>query len=457
MNKKKIMIIALVVVVLVFIVGMITVGKQSAYQGPVVSLADIVTLEESEFVKEIKETGMVESNSSSQVYTRQSYPVVEINVAVGDEVKAGDVLAQLDTQDLEEQIASKKLEIAQSSDSSSLQVSQAQRKYEEEKKAVEDETNSSIVSAKQALDNATRTMLNANETYAESGGNDQLEQEAVNAQYNYLQAVENYELSLVNANKGLETYKDSLDTALESSNQDVTLMSLDNLEKSLEETVIMAPVDGTITAVYAVEGSTPTGILFVIEDLDSLVVESSLSETDILNVWVGMPVGISLNNGSDEIYNGTVKKIAPTATKDASGNTSTGTSPMYTVEVELLESETPLLVGMNVKTDFILEQVEQALTVPIENIYQNKEGENCILLLEAVSEKVDTYLVKEVSVTMGSSDNFVQVVSGEEIISGMQILGNVEENQAYIGLEVVAVEEQIGRTGSGFMMMKGGM
>ncbi len=39
----------------------------------------------------------------------------------------------------------------------------------------------------------------------------------------------------------------------------------------------MVPVDGTITAVYVVEGSTPMGILFVIEDLDSLVVESSLA------------------------------------------------------------------------------------------------------------------------------------------------------------------------------------
>ncbi len=457
MNKKKIIGIVFVALVLGLIVGRVVMTKQNANLGPMVSLDDIVTLEESGFIQEIKETGVVESNGISQVYATQNYPVSEIHVAVGDIVKAGDVLAQLDTKDLEEQIASKKLEIAQSSNSSSLQVAQAERKYEEEVIAVEEETNSSIVSARQALESAERTMLNANEDYKESSGNDQLFEAAENAQYNYLQAVENYELAIANANKGLATYQDSVDTAVVSSNQDVTLMSLENLEKSLEETVITATMDGIVTAVYAVQGSTPTGILFVIEDIDSLLVESSLGETDILNVWVGMPVHVSLNSGDSETYDAIIGKIAPTADKDASGNTISGTSPTYTVEVELQEKDTPFLVGMNVKTDFIVEQIEEAITVPIENIYTNEAGESCVLLLEPVSGKIDTYMVMEESVTVGSSDNFVQVVSGENLEVGMQILGNIEENQGYIGMEVTAVEAQMVTSGSSIVMMRGGM
>ena len=43
------------------------------------------------------------------------------------------------------------------------------------------------------------------------------------------------------------------------------------LQESLEDTRITAPCSGTVTAVYAEVGSTGSGLLFIIEDVDDLV------------------------------------------------------------------------------------------------------------------------------------------------------------------------------------------
>lgn len=439
-HKKKISFLLLALLIVGIILPKISAGKNSP-SVPIIYQSDLSTIEQTDFTKEIKGTGVVESKDLYQVYGSLSYPVTEIHVNIGDTVQEGDILALLDTSSIEEQIQLKQVEISQSSNSSSLQINQAQRKYEEELLAIEEQTNSSIANAKQALDNATRTMLSANETYENSNGNEQLYKEATTAQYNYLQAVENYDLALINAEKSLKTYADSLDSAMMSSNLDSLRLSLSNLENSLLETIITAPTSGTITAIYATIGTNATGILFIIEDLDQLVVEVAVGESDVLHLSLDMPVQVTLNIANSPSYPALVTKIAPTAQKDNLGSTLSGTSPTYLVEIEIQEKNTPLLVGMNVKTDFILEEVKDVLTIPNEYLYENSTGENCVLLVEAIENVPNTYLVTEEVVTLGSADNFVQIVEGATLLSGMEILKYSESNYTYVNQEVLAIDE----------------
>ncbi len=437
-KKKKIMIFTLLIVLVVVVgmgIGMSATRKQSEKISTIAE-DDLLVVETSEFMNTIKETGVVKSSDTYQVYATQNYTVKEIYVAVGDVVEEGDFLLQLDTTDLEAQIVSKELEMSLSSASSTLQLEQAQRTYEQQLESIESGTNSAVVSARQALDNAKRNMLSANEDYADSNENEQLYEVALNAQYSYLQAVENYDLTVASALQQLESYEDSVDSAVLAGNQEVSQLSLANLYESLEETTILAPVSGTITAIYAVQGNAASGVLVVIEDLDQLVVELSIGELDVLEMSDGMDTIIELNQSNSDSYAGVVTSIAPTANKDATGNTVVSTTPTYAVEIAVTDENTPFLVGMNVKVDVITEYEEAVITVPLEYIYKNENGNPCILVLELVDEQLDVSMVREVEVELGSTDNYVQVIQSDTIEAGTTIILYTEEYAAYVNQEV---------------------
>ena len=56
----------------------------------------LISLEKTDITRTVSVSGVVESASVKNIYSTQSYPVKEIHVKVGDPVKAGDLLAELD-------------------------------------------------------------------------------------------------------------------------------------------------------------------------------------------------------------------------------------------------------------------------------------------------------------------------------------------------------------------------
>ena len=64
-----------------------------------------IVLERTDITRTVSVSGVIESAMVSNVYSTQSYPVKEIFVEVGDFVKAGDVLAELDMSKLENDIS----------------------------------------------------------------------------------------------------------------------------------------------------------------------------------------------------------------------------------------------------------------------------------------------------------------------------------------------------------------
>ena len=66
------------------------------------------TLAKGSLEDSISSTGTIQSAKTSNVTTSLSYTVKTIAVAVGDSVKKGDVICTLDTEELEDQIATEK-------------------------------------------------------------------------------------------------------------------------------------------------------------------------------------------------------------------------------------------------------------------------------------------------------------------------------------------------------------
>ncbi|MCL2057011.1 MAG: HlyD family secretion protein, partial [Oscillospiraceae bacterium] len=124
-KKKKLIIAASSVLVLGIITVFAVRGAAVGGAGhPVVAANALVR---KDLRNTVNVTGNVESTDKTKVYTRLQYPVLEVFAEVGDLVKAGDILCQLDTKDLVNAIASNEASLQNSRTTANTQLSDAQR------------------------------------------------------------------------------------------------------------------------------------------------------------------------------------------------------------------------------------------------------------------------------------------------------------------------------------------
>lgn len=76
-------------------------------------------------------SGSIQSAQVTQVAAAQTYPVAEVLVSEGDVVAEGDVLATLDTTNLDAQIKVQQETVAAEKQQNDLSISQAQRRLED--------------------------------------------------------------------------------------------------------------------------------------------------------------------------------------------------------------------------------------------------------------------------------------------------------------------------------------
>ena len=101
-------------------------------------------------------------------------------------------------------------------------------------------------------------------------------------------------------------------------------IAIQKMQNTLEDATITAPVSGVVTAVYAKVGEPGNGLLFVVEDTQSLKIITKIKEYDVANIREGMSVVIKSAATSDQEISGTDTYIAPTARTTEADNTQTG-------------------------------------------------------------------------------------------------------------------------------------
>jgi HlyD family secretion protein len=358
-------------------------------------------------------SGTVHSNETYNVYTTLAYPVKTIQVDVGDKVKKGDVLAVLDTATLEQDIEQQEYAVADSHKSAALSLAQAKRNYENMLYLYNNDLISSVVSAKAALQTAEDD-YNYKKLLFENGQISQSELDQ--AQSNYEQAQKNLEAAQLQAEQDLQNAKDTYDSAVIKAEDKSADVALEKLKKNLEDSVITAPADGTITVKNAQEGSVPTGIMFVIANTDDLIVDTQIKEIDAASVEPGDKVTIQTDATGDAEIKGTVKSIAPAATASTEG---TG-NVTYAAKVSIDEKNPSLRIGMRARMDIVVQEKNDVFVVPYDALLEKDEGSVIM-----VAEKDGAfYKAKEIPVTTGLETDVAIEISGSELKEGMLVIGN---------------------------------
>lgn len=185
-------------------------------------------------------------------------------------------------------------------------------------------------------------------------------------------------------------------------------------ERNLEKAEVRAPFSGTITAVKVDPGDTyTTGTLVTLQDCSELIVATEVDEYDISTMKNGMRAVIKTDATRDDELEGKISFMAPTPTPG-------GTSITYRVEITLEKQDERLRLGMTAKTNLILEDKENILTVPYDAILSDPEGKDYITLMEQAEDGTRTQ--RDVYVTVGTEGDYYVEISSEEELEGKEVL-----------------------------------
>jgi len=138
---------------------------------------------------------------------------------------------------------------------------------------------------------------------------------------------------------------------------------LKNEETQLEFTKIFAPVSGTVTSILLNEGRTLNAVqmaptILTISNLDTMTVQTQISEADVGKVKAGMPVYFTtLGNGNRRWYS-TVRQILPTPTI-------LNNVVLYTGLFDIENPDGILLPEMTTQVYFVSSSAENVLVVPM--------------------------------------------------------------------------------------------
>ncbi len=189
--------------------------------------------------------------------------------------------------------------------------------------------------------------------------------------------------------------------------------SLNQFEEQLGYTNIVAPMDGVIlsrdveigdaVSSILVLGSTAT-LVMTEGDINEVYVQGKVDEADIAHVYMSQPARIKVESFRDRVFNGKVTKIAPLGVEKDNVTT-------FEVRVSIDNPGGELKANMTANAEILLDEHKGVLTVP-ENavIYDGQKNASV-----EVPDKKEKEGKRKVQVKVGISNGSVT-----EILSGLK-------------------------------------
>lgn len=333
MKRRTLMIIALVIVVAIG-VGIYYMQQQTK-PATTTTTQQTSTVTRGSLTATVSAAGNVSALNSVALAFQTSGRVTQVNAQVGDKIKKGQLLMQVDTADLD--LA---LKTAQAS------LISAQASYDAAK-IKNDQNAYQLIVSRTSLEKATTALQKAQADYNANPG---AAQSLDSASIDYQSALANYQITASGINDtALKQAQASLDTAK---------ISVEQAQRNLDKAKIYAPFDGIVAAVnFSLGDSAGTGTAITIVDMSQLQVKVNLAEIDIAKVKVGQTAQMTLDALSNKTYNAKVLTIAPAAT------VSQGVVN-YPVTVSIIDNDGSIKPGMTTNLSIIVEQRNNILLVP---------------------------------------------------------------------------------------------
>jgi HlyD family secretion protein len=385
-KKRLILTICSVFAILLIVV----VAVAATHGGSKIDPSKLAKVERGDLAKSVVATGKIQAITQVEVKSKASGIVKKLLVDYGDQVKQGQVLVELDKEEIQARVNQQRASLQAAEAAARAAAADLQR-------AKVDAEGPDVPMLQRAYERA-REMAKIG-VVSDSAMDD--------AQKNYELAANKQHLGKAN-----EVVAEAKLRQAEAQVSQARAL-LDQTEEEYRNSTIVSPIDGTVlsrdvevgdaVSSILVVGSSAT-LLMTLGDTHEVYVKGKVDESDISKVYLGQPARIKVESYKDRIFNGKVTKISPMGVEKDNVTT-------FEVRVSIDNAKGELKSMMTANAEILLEEHKNVLMVPEGALIYDKDRNASLEVPDSTAREGK----KKIAVTVGISNG-----SKTELLSGLK-------------------------------------
>jgi len=392
-RRKKIIIGSIIGVLVLAIAGGLIAATRG---GTKIDPSKLAKVEKGDLAKSVVATGKITPITKVEIKSKASGIVKRLYVDAGDRVKKGQLLAELDKEEIQARVAQARAQLEASEASSNGTRADLDR-------AKVDAEGPDVPLLKRAYERAQGM---AKEGVVSASALDD--------------AQKNYELALNKQNVSkaqLSVLKAKIGQAQAQVAQDHA--NLKQLEEQLNYTTVTAPIDsivlsrdvevGDAVSSILVLGSSAT-LVMTLGDTSEVYVKGKVDESDIGKVYLGQPARIKVESFKDKSFSGKVTKISPMGVEKDNVTT-------FEVRVSINNPGGELKANMTANAEVILEEHKAVLQIPEGAILYDKDKKASVEVPDAKGKEGKRKVAVNIGISNGAKTELLSgLKEGEEVV-----------------------------------------
>ncbi len=356
----------------------------------------LARVERIDLARSVVATGKIEPTTKVEVKSKASGIILKLPVNVGDVVRQGQVICELDQNDLLPRMrqAQAALDMAEAA----LKSAQA------------DFQRNQVEAAGPDVPFLKRDMERAEEMFRSK----------LIAQNARDEAEKNYQLAF-NRQRQAEANLGVTKAAIAKAEAQVeqSRAALAQAEEDLRNATIVSPIDGVVMSRDREVGDAVSSILVMgsgatlimtLGDLREVYVKGKVDESDIGKVYLGQPARITVESYKDQTFTGKVTKISPMGVEKDNVTT-------FEVRVSISNEARKLLATMTANAEIMLEERKGVLAIPETAIVYKKDRSTEVEIPDASVEAGKRRVPVVTGISNGSRTQIVKGLSeGQQVI-----------------------------------------
>ncbi len=364
--------------------------------GTKIDPSKLAKVEKGDLAKSVVATGKIWPITQVEVKSKATGIVKKLYVEYGDKVKKGQLLAELDRDEMQ------------------AQVDQARAQLEASIASL-NSTRADLVRAKVDAEGPDVPLLKRAYDRAQGMAND-----GVVSASALDDAEKNYELALNKQNVAkaqLQVLQAKIGQAQGQLSHDRA--TLKQLEEQLGYTTIESPLDGIVlsrdveigdaVSSILVLGSSAT-LVMTLGDTSEVYVKGKVDESDIGKVYLGQPARIKVESFKDKTFTGKVTKISPMGVEKDNVTT-------FEVRVSINNPEGVLKAMMTANAEIILEEHKNVLQIPEGSIIYDKDKKASVEVPDPKGKEGKRKIAVNIGISNGAKTELLSgLKEGDQVV-----------------------------------------
>ncbi|MGE5569789.1 MAG: efflux RND transporter periplasmic adaptor subunit [Rhodospirillales bacterium] len=356
----------------------------------------LAAIERGDIARSVVATGKIEPLAKVEVKSKASGIVKKIFVHYSDRVKKGDILVELDKEELQARVREAR---------AALLAAEAA-----EEAAVATHEKNKVEAEGPDLPFLKSSMARAQ----------QLKAQGLIAQAVLEDAEKSYQLALNRQMTALQNISVSrADIARAKAQVAQARATLDRAEEDLRNSTIVSPMDGIVLSRDVEVGDAVSSILVLgsqatkimtLGDVSDVYVLGKVDEADIGKVYLGQPARIVVESFKDKKFVGRVTKISPLGVEKDNVTT-------FEVRVSIHNPGGELKANMSANAEIILEEKKNVLLVPEAAVIYDRQRNTFLEIPDPASETGRRRIAVKLGISNGVKTELVSgLKEGEQVI-----------------------------------------